>query len=228
MLILLLLLMNSKAGSLHLRISHQFGDQPLALNSLKYQAAETLSVSRLSYLLSNPAVQKKDGSWVELRDQLAFIDLGSKHQSFSLTNVPSGNYQAVRFSIGVPKEINHGDPAQYPAIHPLNPNLNRLHWNWAGGYIFLALEGKYRTPEKEIEGYVYHLANDHNLSGITLTAPFHIETQTALHLSFDLQKLLTSSRPLSFVKDGNSTHSHEGDPISGALIQNLKTAIVIA
>lgn len=227
LLILALLLTWAKAGTLHINISHQFGDQPLTLNSLKYKASETLSVSRLSYLLSQLAMQKQDGSWLELPSQFALIDLGSRRTSFSLTQVPAGIYQAIRFSVGVPKETNHGDTAQYHASHPLNPNLNRLHWDWSQGYIFLALEGKYRTPAKAIKGFVYHLANDQNLSGFKLTAPFHVETQTALHLSFDLKKLLTDPSKLSFSKDGNSTHSHEGDPIAGKLVKNLEGTFAI-
>lgn len=227
LLVLALLLTWAKAGTLHINISHQFGDQPLTMNSLKYKASETLSVSRLSYLLSQLAMQKQDGSWLELPSQFALIDLGSRRTSFSLTQVPAGIYQAIRFSVGVPKETNHGDTAQYHASHPLNPNLNRLNWDWSQGYIFLALEGKYRTPEKAMKGFVYHLANDQNLSGFKLTAPFHVETQTALHLSFDLKKLLNGPSKLSFSKDGNSTHSHEGDPIAGKLVKNLEGTFAI-
>ncbi len=38
------------AGSLRIDLSHQFDDQPLTLNSLKYKSTETLSLSRLSYI----------------------------------------------------------------------------------------------------------------------------------------------------------------------------------
>ena len=227
MIVLTLSLAWAKAGILHVEISHQFGNRPLALNSLKYEASDTLSVSRLSYLLSQPALQKQDGSWVELSNQFAFIDLGSRRTSFSLTQVPAGSYQAIRFSVGVPKATNHGDPAQYPASHPLNTNLNRLHWDWSQGYIFLALEGKYRASKKELKGYVYHLANDQNLSRFKLTTPFHVKTQTALHLSVDLKKLLTGPDGLSFSKDGNSTHSHQGDPIASKLVKNLEGSFAI-
>ena len=215
------------AGSLRIDLSHQFDDQPLTLNSLKYKSTETLSVSRLSYLISQPALQNEDGSWQELPDQYAFIDASSRRTSFTLTKVPPGTYKSFRFSLGVPKKENHGDPAQYAADHPLNPNLNNLHWDWTGGYIFLALEGKFRTSEKELDGFVYHLANDQNLSRIQLAANFRVKNSTALALTFDLRKLLSQPRALSFEKDGKSTHSHPGDPIASALVANLQSAFSV-
>ena len=215
------------AGTLRIDFSHQFGEQPLTLNSLKYESAETLSVSRFSYLISQPALQKEDGSWQELPGQYAFINASTRRTSFTLTKVPPGTYKSFRFSLGVPKKENHGDPAQYSADHPLNPNFNNLHWDWTGGYIFLALEGQFRTSQKRLNGFVYHLANDQNLSRVQLAANFRIKNKTALALSFDLKKLLTQPRALSFEKDGNSTHSHPGDAISSALVANLKSAFSV-
>lgn len=222
-LLFLLSLATLSGGTLRVDISHRFEDQPLALNSLKFKASETFSVSRLSYLVSQPAVQREDNSWLELPDQFAWIDLSTRRTSFALSGVPSGAYKALRFSIGVPAETNHRDPAIHPADHPLNPNLNNLHWTWSGGYIFLALEGQYRTNNKQTSGFVYHLATDQNLSRIQLGTRFNLKNTTALALAFDLNKLLSQPRPLSFEKDGHSTHSQDGDPIASALVANLQS-----
>ena len=214
-------------GTLRVDISHRFDDLPATLNSLKYKAKETISISRLSYLISQPSLQREDNTWYELPEQFAWIDLSSRRTSFTLTDVPSGSYKALRFSIGVPSETNHKDPSNHPANHPLNPNLNNLHWTWSGSYIFLALEGYYRALEKETKGFVFHLANDQNFSRIQLAANFNMETKTAINLSFNLKKLLTQPRPISFQKDGNSTHSKEGDPIASALVANLQSTFSV-
>jgi hypothetical protein len=217
----------SFGGTLRIDLSHQFANQPLTLNSLKYESTEILSISRLSYLLSEFAVQNQNGTWQDLPDQFAYLDASSRRSSFTLSELPSGTYKSLRFSVGVPKRENHSDPAQHPADHPLNPNLNKLHWDWATGYIFLALEGQFRTSEKNLNGFVYHLANDQNLSRVQLAANFRIKNNTALALTFDLQKLLSQPRAISFEKDGNSTHSHPGDPIASALVANLQSAFSV-
>ena len=214
-------------GTLRVEISHRFDDLPATLNSLKYKAKETISISRLSYLISQPSLQREDNTWHELPEQFAWIDLSSRRTSFTLTDIPSGSYKALRFSIGVPSETNNKDPSNHPANHPLNPNLNNLHWTWSGSYIFLALEGYYRASEKETKGFVFHLANDQNFSRIQLAANFNMETKTAIGISFNLKKLLNHPRPISFQKDGNSTHSKEGDPIASALVANLQSTFSV-
>ena len=214
-------------GTLRVDISHRFDDLPATLNSLKYKAKETISISRLSYLISQPSLQREDNTWYELPEQFAWIDLSSRRTSFTLTDIPSGSYKALRFGIGVPSETNNKDPSNHPANHPLNPNLNNLHWTWSGNYIFLALEGYYRASEKETKGFVFHLANDQNFSRIQLAANFNMETKTAIGISFNLKKLLTQPRPISFQKDGNSTHSKEGDPIASALVANLQSTFSV-
>ena len=209
------------AGSLRVDIAHSYGDQPLLLNSLRYGGEEKHSISRLSYLCSEFSLLREDGVWVSAADQFAYVDVAKRLTRFQLENVPEGNYKSLRFSVGVPKKENHSDPAVHAADHPLNPNLNQLHWDWTGGYIFLALEGKYHDAEKELKGFVYHLANDPQLSKVTVDCRFRVKQRTGLTLRFDVERLLNQPRQISFIKDGASTHSHAGDPIASALVANL-------
>lgn len=223
----LLMTASTMAGSLRIDMVHHQGDEPLRLHSLRYMQEETYSVTRLSYLLSGFSIQRDTGEWVELGEQYAYIDEGKRRTRFFLKDVPEGSYKSIRFSLGVPKAINHSDPAQFSPEHPLNPNLNQLHWNWTGGYIFMALEGRYRTKDKALQGYVYHLANDNNLSTIQLPATFMMKKNTGITIGMDIAKLLGQPRPISFIKDGASTHSHAGDPIASALLANLQSTFSI-
>ena len=50
--------------------------------------------------------------------------------------VPAGDYDGLRFKMGVPFEINHVNSATAPS--PLN--LTSLFWNWQGGYKFLRID----------------------------------------------------------------------------------------
>ena len=73
-----------------------------------------------------------------------------------------------------PPHINHADPAHYPGDHALNPLVNHLHWGWQGGYVFLALEGRYTRSTSRLSGYVYHMANDQNLMTVTQHKDFEL------------------------------------------------------
>jgi cytochrome c peroxidase len=214
------------AATLQIEITPKVAGENLQPASFRYRtsAGETFSITRVSYLVSDFALQRNDGSWLELSDSVAWLDFDRNRNSIWLDKIPAGEFCSVRFLVGLNTNLNHADISKFPAGHPLNPNLNGLHWSWQGGFIFLALEGLWRNASGELDGWAYHLARDTNATRITLAAPLVVTNQTKLELDFDLATLLNAPYPLSFGKDGSSTHSRDGDPISAALVVNLAGA----
>ena len=216
----------ASAATLQIEFTPKVSGENLQPASLRYQtsAGETFSITRVSWLASDFALQRNDGSWLELSNSVAWLDFDQNRNSIWLDKIPAGEFCSVRFTVGLNTNLNHADIAQFPASHPLNPNLNGLHWSWQGGFIFLALEGLWRNGGGELDGWAYHLARDTNATRITLAAPLILTNETKVELDFDLATLLNAPRPLSFGKDGSSTHSRDGDPISAALVVNLADA----
>ena len=217
---------SAASALLEITIDPVISEHALRLDSLAFQnaAVETFSVTRLSYLLSGFALEREDGTWQELPGTHAWLDAGSHRNAIQPAGIPEAAYRAIRFHVGPSPEDNAKNVAEIPALHPLNPNLNGLHWSWQGGYIFLALEGHFRTGEAEPQGYAWHLARDPNRTRITLPVALDLRHPVGLRLHFDLASLLNLPRPLSFTRDGPATHSREGDPIASALGANLPGA----
>ena len=217
------------ADQLSVSIRHLVGGDRLILDSLRYEsgAGEMFSVSRLSYLLSSFGLQKGDGTWLELGDAVVWVDLERRQTRFVLEDVPQGRFSAIRFAMGVDAKRNHADPVQWPADHALNVGVNQLHWNWQDGYIFAALEGRYRIHQSDqsrrnvLSGFVYHFANDWNFQKVVL--PVDLDTQRTLELSlrFDVLRWFNGLERLSLLQDGDSTHSKKGDIIARKLRVNL-------
>ncbi len=230
LIVLLFLVSPILAAQLELTVEPLFNGEPLRLDALLYETAagETLSVTRLSYLLSGFAVERDDGQWVDLPDSTAWIDAGSRRNVFLLENVPEGSYRALRFHVGPDAAANAADESKIPAGHALNPNLNGLHWSWQGGYIFMAVEGHFRKGDSEVSGFAHHLARDPNRTRIHLTASMDLRADAGLLVQFDLATLFNWPRGLSFERDGTATHSREGDPVSGALVENLPGAFRVS
>lgn len=214
------------ARTLDISMRHTLSGQRLILDSLRYQnaAKKTFSITRLSYLLSDFELQNSTGEWIKIANSIAWIDASKRRSDFHFDSIQNDKFQAIRFSVGLNNTLNHSDPNRYSAEHPLNPSLNNLHWNWQGGYIFLALEGHFRKTESDLTGYVYHFANDAQRTTITLSLPQMLTNDAALEIDFDIAALLNAPQPLSFTEDGASTHSHEGDPIAQSLKHNLPGA----
>jgi cytochrome c peroxidase len=220
------IVVNSFAATLQIHITPKVSGENLQPASFRYQtsAGETFSITRVSYLVSEFALQRNDGSWLEISNSVAWLDYEQNRNSIRLDKISPGEFRAVRFLVGLNTNLNHADIAQFPAAHPLNPNVNGLHWSWQGGFIFLALEGLWRNSSGAMDGWAFHLARDTNAVRITLAAPLEITNETKVEMDFDLATLLNAPRPLSFVKDGSSTHSRDGDPISAALVKNFSGA----
>ena len=131
-------------------IAPRYRGEPLVFDQLRCTnaAGQALAVTRLDMLLSSIAVRRTNGSWLEKHNWFAFIHAREGRTNFVLRGLPAGNYDRLRFSIGLPSEQNNASPAQWDAAHPLNPQVNGMHWNWQGGYVFLALEGKWALPPR--------------------------------------------------------------------------------
>ena len=217
-------------SALTVTIRPRVDGSPLLLDSLRYENAEdeTFSVARLSTLFSGFAFERKDGGFIELPDQLAWIDAAKRRLTFNLTNIPPGEYRAFRFHLGLDPESNRRDPASLAPAHPLNPAMNGLHWSWRGEYIFLALEGRVRGGVSQPEGYSFHFAEDRNRTRIDLPGKWDLRGESGALIDLDVAAILNAPRSISFSRDGNSTHSREEDPIAAALKANLPGAFRLA
>lgn len=72
-----------------------------------------------------------------------------------------GQIDSVVFYIGVDKATNHLDPTLYPAGHPLALQDPSMHWGWAAGYRFIALEGLTgNSPQQTMAEVQLHSVDD--------------------------------------------------------------------
>jgi cytochrome c peroxidase len=215
--------LRSWAVTLDLEFRPTWDAKPLELEALRHEtgAGELLSVTRLSALLSGAALETADGNWVEVTPGHAWIDLASGRLRWTLNSVPPAQYRALRFWIGPDSVENHADPAKRLPDDPLSPGLNGLHWDWQGGYIFMALEGRYRSGTGPIAGYSMHFARDPRRTQVSLATSLDLRQDRVLRLDWDLASLFRLPRPISLARDGHSTHSREQDALADALGKNL-------
>jgi cytochrome c peroxidase len=219
---LAVMLLNTEAHgqAFRLQILPKDGSEELILNQ-SLHSKPAVKVSRLDFLLSGLALRKKDGSWAESQDWFAFLSAApGKSMTAEGWGTPAGEYTGLRFRIGVDEVTNKADPSTFPPGHALNPQVNGLHWGWMGGYIFLALEGRWQHDEKA-DGFSFHVANAPQLMTVELPVEFPGGRPLTLAVEFDVNRVLEG---VDFAKDGTSTHSREGDPLAARLKQNIEQA----
>jgi cytochrome c peroxidase len=187
-------------------------------------AGQAFSVTRLDFLWSDLALRGLDGAWQQSSNGQGFFSLGQKDNLPMTGAFAPGRYDRIRFHVGLTPNLNHSDPASYPAGHPLNPQVNGLHWGWAGGYIFLALEGLWAEPGSTWLGYSYHLANDPQLMTVELPVALDLTAGKSVDLTFSVDDLL----PRQFTSENNTTHSRAGDVLAATLAAAVQHAFAVA
>jgi uncharacterized repeat protein (TIGR04052 family) len=81
--------------------------------------------------------QHRDVALVDFEDGTGPCSMGTKAIRTAVSGrAAAGDYTGVRFTLGVPFALNHGDPTV--AASPLN--VTAMFWNWQGGYKFLKFD----------------------------------------------------------------------------------------
>jgi len=128
-------------GSVSFAVANVVGTQPLALDGTAYATAsgETFTVSTFEYYVSNIKFTKSDGTTYAAPNEYHLVNTAKPAStSFTVSNVPTGDYTGVSFIVGVDSTTTKGDPLALTG--DLNPAL-AMHWAWNTGHIFLKLEG---------------------------------------------------------------------------------------
>lgn len=111
-----------------------------------------------------------------------------------------GTYDKVRFSLGLPFELNHIDNATAPS--PMN--APGMFWVWLGGYKFMRVD--WIVTGADLPRFNTHLGSTHCMSDSPTTPPeercgnhnmakleFNITSQLHNQVSLDLNKLVGQS-----------------------------------
>lgn len=172
-----------KDKGLTVELSPLFDGVKMNFNDQEYTRGngEKISIQVWSIILSHLSLVKSDNTEVLLGDGYMHVSFENKKTKLNFPTIPAGTYKGVKFMIGVDSAINHQDPSVWPAGHPLNPNVNFMHWGWAGGYIFHQMDGKYRgMGSSTLKGFTYHQATNAMTKRISILNDFTISDVNAL------------------------------------------------
>lgn len=128
-----------------LHITHMLSGNRFAFyTSASNNLGNNFNVTRIEYYISNISVTHDGGNVTNIKDLFILAD-GSQDVTADLGNLNVTNVESISFYIGVYGSVNHDDPSTFPSGHPLAPKLPSMHWGWAAGYRFIAMEGSSGT-----------------------------------------------------------------------------------
>lgn len=115
---------------------------------------ETFTVTKLKYYLTNFQLLKNGQVKYTMPDSYFLVDEADQTTTkLTLPKVPAGDYDAVRFLIGV-DSLRNVSGAQTGALDP----AYGMFWTWSTGYIFYKLEGKSPNSTLIDSTFNFHIA----------------------------------------------------------------------
>ena len=189
-------------GDVTLNFKALYSGEPLVFQNseftYKYPEGAPIRFNDLRFFISEVALVEEEGS-----DEAVLIDLDYINFSnnttleeaeralvYPLSNIPAGNYKALKFSIGVPADLNNDNYTQYGENHPLRRNSGEY---WAGwdSFIFMKINGSY---DKDGDGLGvgddaslgHHLGGDAYFKTITLSKSIVVAPDQNLDLNINL------------------------------------------
>ncbi len=183
-----------QSSSVSLQISHRFGAAPLELDEAIYVAGTgtVFSLARLEYYISHPYFVLDDGNTVALPVEYMLVSERKGFLNFDLMDIDPSKIRALGFYMGVDSVPNHSDPARHDSGHPLAPQNPSMHWGWAAGYIFMAIEGQTADDQGNITGgYTVHSIGDNLYTPVELPVwPVETEDGHRIDLYADFRELI--------------------------------------
>ena len=128
-------------GTVSFQVQNVAGSKAVALDGTAYAtpSGETFTLSTLEYYISNIKLSKAAGTSYAVPSSYHLVNVAKPgSQTFTISNVPTGDYTGVSFLVGVDSTTTKADPLSLTG--DLNP-ANSMYWAWSSGHIFMKLEG---------------------------------------------------------------------------------------
>lgn len=146
--------------NVYLKINHKLGAQAFAFSQpASNNLGNDFNVTRMEYYISDIILIHDGGMQTPATDVYILANASdSTYEMLGSYNITT--LEAIRFGIGVDPSHNNLDPSSYPASHPLAPKSPSMHWGWAAGYRFAAMEG--RSGADLVQFYELHALDNSN------------------------------------------------------------------
>ena len=206
-----------------LRINHQLSGEGFSLDkSAQNNLGDNFMYTRLEYYLSEFSFTDDAGNETAIEETWALINPADETvSSVDFGSHSINNISEVSFHVGVDEDHNHLDPSLWPAGHPLAPQFPSMHWGWASGYRFIALEGMAGNNLNQL--FQLHGLGDNNYKKTTLPASVSIDGNN-LYIDVDANY----EKAMFDLSINNGVIVHGDNLEAKAAMQNFNTTVFSA
>ncbi len=229
-----------KKGDVDLVFKVTYSGEPLEMfKNYKYPVTnELLNFTRFAFYVADINLIKKVNSSGQVSEfkttEIDFLDVTEAHTGslgaggyvYTLKGIEEGEYNGLRFGLGVPPALNAKEPKDFPSSNVLSSTSN--YWSVWKSYIFFRPEGKIdlKNDGTPGEGFALHLGGDSAYVPFDFVKTFSVKegSKARIEIEIDLEKYF-NAKALYPIRSNPSIHSLEQKPQMDILTENLKMSV---
>lgn len=223
---------DDESKELTLNFKLNYGDDPLIFfENLSYPDGRDFEFTRFSFYISEIELGSNGESTIV--NDVDYIDLTASHSSLSsaengydytLEFDEPGNYDQLRFNLGLTDAQNSTVPADYPSSSALS--LTGEYWsNWES-YVYVKIEGRTDIDGDGIsDGIALHLGSEAALRAFEVS---NLDSDERLNITIDARKIFEQNGNIYDIVATPRIHSLNQMDKTIALMDNLSGSIEIS
>ena len=220
-------------GQLIIEFDNRVGDENLELFKDYVNAeGETFQLTKLNYYISNISLRTDDGhEFVVPQDSSYFLIMEDDEtsQHIHLRDIPPGNYNQIKFTIGVDSLRSTMDVSKRHGVLDPAQGHDGMYWTWNSGYIFFKMEGiSPAAPLEQDNKFYYHIGGyggyespginnirERTLNMGSAVAQVRPEKNPQVHLHVDVQEFFRNPTDISIADHSLVMFSDYSTTVSG-------------
>lgn len=195
-------------GQMDMEFENVAGNSAVQLNGITpYVTAsgDQFIITTLRYYISNIKLKRADGTEWAQPESYYLVDqaIQSSHK-INLSNVPTGDYTGLTFTIGV-DSVRNVSGVQKDALA-----VSDMFWTWDSGYIYTKLEG--RSTQSPTGAIIFHIGGfkkpNNTIRTVSPAMGNNViqvrEGRTPeVHMKADVLKMFSGPNTISFATTSN-------------------------
>ena len=217
-------------GTVRLDVEMTWEGEPYALGDIAEDyAGHQIQLHNLQAYISRVELRNKAGEWIgnERTDEVHLLDFNQESPRI-VEPFPEGTYDAIRFGIGLPPDINGVvSPADFSNDNPLSVEGSAgMFWTWLTGYIFFKYEGRASQVGSTVmsEPIAYHCGTNDSYREVMFEFANDVwiwpENLHTLQLQYDAATTLYATEPIDVI-EYPITHNGPNDTLAFQLMDNI-------
>tara|TARA_B100001093_G_scaffold520379_1_gene615270 strand:- start:1780 stop:2739 length:960 start_codon:yes stop_codon:yes gene_type:complete len=175
-------------------INHLYDGEVLNFDST-YIVGNNIPIrfDRIEYYIHLNSLISNQNIATDLIDKYILVNANKNNYNIGEIELLDDDLISLNFNIGVEYNLNYADPSLQDSSHPLAPQFPSMHWGWAAGYRFAALEGMIDKNQDSVMEtlFQYHPVDDRYYTDtITCVGIIENENNATIFINANYDRLI--------------------------------------